>query len=76
MTPVSETLWFKTQRKVPKTGVMLVGLGGNNGSTVAAGILANRHALTWNTKASILFHSCGVRGIHLINDFIISSQDF
>ncbi|CAM9619826.1 unnamed protein product [Pylaiella littoralis] len=50
VTPVSQTLHFKTQIKVPKVGVMLVGLGGNNGSTVAAGILANQHGLTWNTK--------------------------
>lgn len=52
VTPKSETLYFKTLTKVPKVGVMLVGLGGNNGSTVAAGILANKHGLTWNTKAS------------------------
>ena len=50
VTPVSQTLHFKTQIKVPKVGVMLVGLGGNNGSTVVAGILANQHGLTWNTK--------------------------
>lgn len=29
---------------------MLVGLGGNNGTTVTAGILANRHGITWMTK--------------------------
>jgi myo-inositol-1-phosphate synthase len=29
---------------------MLVGWGGNNGSTVTAGILANRYNITWNTK--------------------------
>jgi myo-inositol-1-phosphate synthase len=29
---------------------MLVGLGGNNGSTLVAGILANRHKMTWATK--------------------------
>jgi myo-inositol-1-phosphate synthase len=29
---------------------MLVGLGGNNGSTFTAGILANRKNLTWATK--------------------------
>jgi len=29
---------------------MLVGLGGNNGSTFTAGVLANRHGLTWDTK--------------------------
>lgn len=50
VTPVSQTLFFKTERNVPRVGVMLVGLGGNNGSTVAAGILANKHNITWNTK--------------------------
>ena len=29
---------------------MLVGLGGNNGSTFTAGIIANRKGLTWETK--------------------------
>lgn len=29
---------------------MLVGLGGNNGTTVAATILANRHNISWSTK--------------------------
>lgn len=29
---------------------MLVGLGGNNGSTLVAGILANKHRLSWETK--------------------------
>jgi len=33
---------IKTKPKVPKIGVMLVGLGGNNGSTFTAGILANK----------------------------------
>ena len=46
-----ETLYdFKTERKVGKTGVMLVGLGGNNGTTVTAGIMANRQKLTWETR--------------------------
>ncbi len=31
-------------------GVMLVGWGGNNGSTATAGILANRMNMSWNTK--------------------------
>jgi len=30
---------------------MLVGLGGNNGSTFTAGLLANKKGLTWMTKA-------------------------
>jgi myo-inositol-1-phosphate synthase len=41
---------FKTGRKVPKLGLMLVGWGGNNGSTVTAGILANKQNIQWNTK--------------------------
>jgi myo-inositol-1-phosphate synthase len=42
---------FRTERKVPKVGVMLVGWGGNNGSTFTAGIIANREKMTWRTKA-------------------------
>jgi myo-inositol-1-phosphate synthase len=49
-TPRATLYDFKVQRKVPKTGMMLVGWGGNNGSTVTAGILANRRNLTWNTR--------------------------
>jgi myo-inositol-1-phosphate synthase len=32
---------------------MLVGLGGNNGSTFTAGIIANRKNQTWETKQGI-----------------------
>jgi len=49
-TIVEEKLLFKTERKVPKTGLMMVGWGGNNGTTVTAGILANKMSLKWNTK--------------------------
>ena len=41
---------FKVERKVPKVGMMLVGWGGNNGSTVTAGIIANRRGLVWDTR--------------------------
>ena len=41
---------FKTGRSVPKVGVMLVGWGGNNGSTLTAGILANKLDVMWHTK--------------------------
>lgn len=41
---------FKVDRKVPKVGMMLVGWGGNNGSTVTAGIIANRRGLVWDTR--------------------------
>ncbi|KAG5182714.1 inositol-3-phosphate synthase [Tribonema minus] len=48
--PRSQTLTFKTARKVPKTGMMLVGWGGNNGTTVTAGIIANQQGMSWPTK--------------------------
>lgn len=41
---------FKTNLNVPKLGVMLVGWGGNNGSTLTASILANKKNLKWKTK--------------------------
>ncbi|XP_038222549.1 inositol-3-phosphate synthase [Zerene cesonia] len=48
--PLRTSLQIRTQRKVGKVGVMLVGWGGNNGSTFTAAVLANRHQLSWNTK--------------------------
>jgi myo-inositol-1-phosphate synthase len=50
---LNQQMIFKTQRQVPKIGVMLVGWGGNNGSTLTAGILANRLNSTWMTKEGI-----------------------
>mmetsp|Transcript_6795 Transcript_6795/g.20622 ORF Transcript_6795/g.20622 Transcript_6795/m.20622 type:complete len:525 (-) Transcript_6795:1546-3120(-) len=50
VTPVSERFQFRTGRKVPRLGLMLVGWGGNNGSTVTASIVANRLGMKWNTK--------------------------
>ncbi|KAK3325807.1 myo-inositol-1-phosphate synthase [Apodospora peruviana] len=49
-TPLETLYDFKVDRKVPKLGVMLVGWGGNNGSTVTAGIIANRRGLVWDTR--------------------------
>lgn len=47
----SETVYdFKVDRKIPKVGVMLVGWGGNNGTTVTAGIIANKRGLSWETR--------------------------
>ena len=46
-----ETVYdFKVDRKIPRLGVMLVGWGGNNGTTVTAGIIANRRGLVWETR--------------------------
>lgn len=52
-TPHTETLNIKTFRQIPKVGVMLVGWGGNNGSTFTAALLANKLQLSWNTKQGV-----------------------
>jgi len=52
-TPKKTKYTFKTETKVPKVGVMMVGLGGNNGSTVTAGIIANREGISWRTKNGV-----------------------
>ncbi|XP_065021291.1 inositol-3-phosphate synthase-like [Musa acuminata AAA Group] len=44
---------FKTRTRVPKLGVMLVGWGGNNGSTLTAGVIANREGISWVTKDKV-----------------------
>ena len=49
-TPKETVYDFKVERKVGKVGMMLVGWGGNNGTTVTAGIIANRRGLTWDTR--------------------------
>jgi len=51
--PKTEALTFQTVRKVPKTGCMLVGWGGNNGCTLTAGIEANKQKMTWETKEGV-----------------------
>ncbi|CAH2043266.1 unnamed protein product, partial [Iphiclides podalirius] len=48
--PYQTSLAIRTARKVGRLGVMLVGWGGNNGSTFTAAVLANRHQVSWNTK--------------------------
>lgn len=48
--PETKKFEFKTETKVPKTGLMMIGWGGNNGTTVTSGVLANKHKLTWETK--------------------------
>ena len=43
---------FRTKRQVQRTGVMLVGWGGNNGSTFTGAIIANRDHITWMRKGT------------------------
>eukprot|EP01138_Halocafeteria_seosinensis_P013250 gb/GECG01013532.1/.p1 GENE.gb/GECG01013532.1/~~gb/GECG01013532.1/.p1 ORF type:complete len:570 (+),score=88.65 gb/GECG01013532.1/:1-1710(+) len=51
--PLKEKFHFKTERKVPRTGVMIVGLGGNNGTTFTASILANRKNIEWRDRHGV-----------------------
>lgn len=48
-----QNIIFNTNKIIPKIGVMLIGWGGNNGSTVTASILANQNKIKWNTKDGI-----------------------
>jgi myo-inositol-1-phosphate synthase len=54
VTPVEKPYVFCTQRKVPRVGCMIVGLGGNNGSTIVGGVIANREGITWRTKSGVM----------------------
>ncbi|CAG8442342.1 2205_t:CDS:2 [Diversispora eburnea] len=51
--PTETKYQFKTELNVPKVGLMIVGWGGNNGSTLTASIVANRGNITWRTKEGI-----------------------
>jgi myo-inositol-1-phosphate synthase len=53
ITPKTINYKFQVSSKTPKLGVMLVGLGGNNGSTVSAGIMANKEKISWETKEGV-----------------------
>ncbi|XP_068608553.1 inositol-3-phosphate synthase 1-A-like [Brachionichthys hirsutus] len=53
VTPCTTEMIFRTERRVPRLGVMLVGLGGNNGSTVVGAVLANKLGLSWRTKTGV-----------------------
>lgn len=51
--PQREKLKFVTETAISNVGVMIVGLGGNNGSTFMGSILANKLNLSWETKEGI-----------------------
>lgn len=53
VTPGNVSLTISTDCHVPKLGLMLVGWGGNNGSTITAALEANRKKLEWRTKNGI-----------------------
>lgn len=51
--PQVTSLKIRTNRNVPRLGVMLVGWGGNNGSTLTAALEANRRKLEWRTRTGV-----------------------
>ncbi|SMN22313.1 similar to Saccharomyces cerevisiae YJL153C INO1 Inositol-3-phosphate synthase, involved in synthesis of inositol phosphates and inositol-containing phospholipids [Maudiozyma saulgeensis] len=51
--PIEQNYKFKLNLNVPKTGIMLVGFGGNNGSTFLSSILANKHNISFNNKEGL-----------------------
>lgn len=54
VTPTAIDYDFKTDLSVPKTGLMLVGLGGNNGTTMVAATLANKHNISFENKEGVV----------------------
>ncbi|CAD6192573.1 unnamed protein product [Caenorhabditis auriculariae] len=54
VTPKEHEYVFRTELKPKKTGLLLVGLGGNNGSTAVGSIYANQHNMNWRTKEGAL----------------------
>ncbi|KAH3667001.1 hypothetical protein WICMUC_005348 [Wickerhamomyces mucosus] len=50
VTPTFHDYQFNVDLTPPKTGLLLVGLGGNNGSTLVSAIEANKQAISFNTK--------------------------
>ncbi|KAJ3147057.1 Myo-inositol-1-phosphate synthase [Geranomyces variabilis] len=51
--PTEKVYSFRTERAVPRVGLMMVGWGGNNGSTLTASIIANRRNICWRTKEGV-----------------------
>ncbi|KAG9292773.1 hypothetical protein G9A89_006334 [Geosiphon pyriformis] len=53
--PTETKYQFKTELKIPKVGLMMVGWGGNNGSTLTASLIANRRKISWVTKEGVQY---------------------
>ena len=51
--PETQTIYFKTGTAARRTGLLIVGLGGNNATTLVGGLLANKHNLMWPTKRGV-----------------------
>lgn len=54
VTPTAVDYDFKVDLKVPKTGLLLVGLGGNNGTTLVGSVVANKHNISFQNKEGVI----------------------
>lgn len=54
VTPTSTDYEFRLDLRTARVGVMVVGLGGNNGTTLVALTLANKHGITYETKEGVV----------------------
>ncbi|CDF39258.1 myo-inositol 1-phosphate synthase [Chondrus crispus] len=63
---VKQMYTFRTQLKVARLGVMLVGWGGNNGSTLTGALISNKRQISWNTAK-------GPRAPNLFGSVVMSS---
>lgn len=50
VTPFTKNYEFNVDLKVPKVGLLLVGLGGNNGTTLVSAVESNKQQVIFNTK--------------------------
>jgi len=60
-TPRATTYHLRTRAAVRRTGLLQVGWGGNNGSTLTAAIVASRQGLTWASRAQAV-HTPNYKG--------------
>lgn len=51
--PSMTRISIRTKIKVPRTGLMIVGIGGNIGTTLTAGLIANKNGYTWENNSGI-----------------------
>jgi myo-inositol-1-phosphate synthase len=49
-TPVESEIWFSTNTTRKRTGLLQVGWGGNNGTTVTGAVIANRIGIEWESR--------------------------
>lgn len=54
VTPTASDYEFKVDLKVPKVGLLLVGIGGNNGTTLLGATLANKRNISFENKEGVV----------------------